>query len=203
MEDTWEPLTVGEVVERFASSGVDWWVAGGIALDLFLGWKTREHDDIDIEMFRSDKDSLFDVFPDWDLHAVSQGRMISWRRGDDLSEDTFGIWARPSPSVPWAVEIILANGAMDRWRFRRDHEITLEGDCLIRWTKDGVPHCTPEVQLLYKSKKARPKDDIDLAMVLHHMSQAQRSWLMAAIKRSDPDHPWISVLGYANEHHRD
>ena len=203
MDETWKPLDVDEIAERFASSDVDWWVAGGVALDLFLGRETREHDDIDIEMFRSERDSLFDVFPSWDLHAASQGQLVPWRRGTDLDADVFGIWVRPSPREPWAVEIILANGDMDRWRFRRDREITLEGARLVRRTAGGIPYCTPEVQLLYKSKQARPKDDIDLAMVLHHMSLAQRSWLMAAIERSNTDHPWISVLGYANETLRD
>jgi len=59
------------------------------------------------------------------------------------------------------------------------------------------------VQLLYKSKQSRPKDDVDLARVLHKMSLAQRSWLIVAIGRSDSDHPWIPVLENANERHRE
>lgn len=46
-----------EAVERFAAVDVDWWIAGGLAIDLFLGWESRQHDDIDIEMFRKVEDN--------------------------------------------------------------------------------------------------------------------------------------------------
>jgi len=203
MASEWNPLTVEQVTARFSLFDFDWWIAGGHAIDLFLGWQTRPHDDIDIEMFRSDRDLLFDVLDGWDLHAVSVGRSVPWTRGEDLDADTFGIWGRPSPDDPWAVEIILANGDFGEWRFRRDPGITLDGEALVRRTSSGVPYCTPEVQLLYKSKQTRPKDDVDLTRVLHKMSPTQRSWLIAAIGRSDTEHPWISVLENANERHRE
>jgi len=98
---------------------------------------------------------------------------------------------------------MLANGDIDEWRFRRDPGITLDGEMLILRTSSGVPYCTPEVQLLYKSKQSRPKDDVDLTRVLHKMSRIQRSWLADAIGRSDTEHPWISVLENANERHRE
>ncbi len=60
---------------------------------------------------------------------------------------------------------MLADGDRSEWRFRRDNAITLSGDRLFNHTPDGIPYCTPEVQLLYKAKKARPKDDIDFCQV--------------------------------------
>jgi len=199
----WNPLTVEQVFDRFSPFDLDWWIAGGYAIDLFLGWETRPHDDIDIEMFRSDREVLFDVFDGWDLHAVSVDRSLPWVRGDALDEDSFGIWGRPSPDEPWAVEIMLADGDLNEWRFRRDPHITLDGAYLIRRTASDVPYCTPEVQLLYKSKQSRPKDDVDLTRALYKMSHTQRSWLVAAIGRSDAEHPWVSVLENANELHRE
>ncbi|MFV1999928.1 MAG: nucleotidyltransferase domain-containing protein [Acidimicrobiia bacterium] len=203
MTSSWNPLTVEQVFDRFSPFDVDWWIAGGHAIDLFLGWQTRAHDDIDIEMFRSDRGALSSIFDGWDLHAVSVGGSVPWAPGDDLDAATFGIWGRPSPDGPWAVEIMLADGDIDQWRFRRDPAITLAGEALVRRTSAGVPYCTPEVQLLYKSKQSRPKDDVDLTRVLHKMSRVQRSWLREAIGRSDTEHPWISVLEKANEGHRE
>ena len=52
MEHRWEPLTVAQIVDRFAPFDVDWWIAGGRAIDLYLGWETRPHEDVDVEMFR-------------------------------------------------------------------------------------------------------------------------------------------------------
>ena len=203
MDDRWNPLTIGEVAQRFSSLEVDWWIAGGWAIDCFLGWITRDHADLDIEMFRRDSDVLFDAFEGWELFAVGRGERSLWTRGDPIPPGAFGIWGRSSRRVPWGIEVILAEGDRSQWRFRRDPEITLSGSDLVRHTDDGIPYCTPEVQLLYKSKQARPKDDVDLTRTLWHMSRAQRTWLTDAIRRSDPHHPWIGVLEAVDGTHRD
>ena len=203
MQMTWQPLTIEEVRERFAPAGVPWWIAGGQAIDLFLGRTTRPHDDIDIEMFRKDRERLFDVFPGWDLHAVGHGGLVPWEAGSVLAPHVFGIWGRPSADEPWAIEVMLADGDETAWRFRRDPDIELSGDRLVRRSPSGVPYCTPEVQLLYKSKMARPKDDADMARVLHRMSTSQRRWLADAMMRTDPDHPWIALLEMADAGHHD
>ena len=203
MHDTWQPLTIGEVQRRFARFGVDWWIAGGHAIDLFVGWVTRAHEDIDVEMFRKDCDVLFDVFDGWDLFTASQGGLVPWERGAAIAPHVFGIWGRPSSDEAWAVEVMLADGDRSLWRFRRDPDVSLSGDQLIRCSPSGVPYCTPEVQMLYKSKMARPKDDADMARVLHLMTPSQRRWLVDAIERSDSDHPWIPLLEMASLGHHD
>lgn len=194
MDERWRPLELGEVAQRFRPFDVPWWIAGGWAIDCFLGWRTREHVDVDVEMFRSDREILFNVFDGWELFTVSGGVWAPWRRGMPITDDVFGIWGRPSPQDPWGVEVILADGDSSLWRFRRDRSITLAGGDLIAYTESGIPYCTPEVQLLYKSKQARPKDDVDLTRTLWHMSRSQRRWLADAIRRGDPGHPWIGVL---------
>ena len=203
MSDVWQPLTIDEVQERFAQVAVPWWIAGGHAIDLFVGWVTRSHADIDIEMFRKDREILFDVFPGWDLHTVSHGGLVAWRRGTTIAPHVFGVWGRPSPGGPWAIEVMLADGDETTWRFRRDPDISVSGEQLIRSSPPGIPYCTPEVQMLYKSKMARPKDDIDMARVLHLMSESQRQWLADAISRSDPNHPWIGLLDMADTGHHE
>jgi hypothetical protein len=203
MSDVWQPLTIDEVQERFGKVAVPWWIAGGHAIDLFVGWVTRSHADIDIEMFRKDREVLFDVFPGWDLHTVSHGGLVAWWRGTKIAPHVFGVWGRPSPAEPWAIEVMLADGDETTWRFRRDPDISLSGEQLIRSSPSGIPYCTPEVQMLYKSKMARPKDDIDMARVLHLMSEPQRQWLADAISRSDPNHPWIGLLGMAGTDHHE
>ncbi len=194
MEHEWQPMSIPEVAARFDGSSVDWWIAGGQAIDLFLGWETRPHADLDVEMFRTDRAALFDVFEGWNLHAMSEGSLVPWTDPHELADSVFGIWARPEPSHPFQVEIMLADGDRSDWRFRRDPSIRMPGDRLITTTADGIPYCTPEVQLLYKSKMARPKDDVDLAHCLHRLNQQQRRWLIDAIAKTAPDHPWASVL---------
>jgi Aminoglycoside-2''-adenylyltransferase len=191
----WEPLGIDDVAERFDGAGCDWWIAGGVAIDCFLGWVTRPHADIDVEMFGRDRERIFDVFPGWDLRAVAEGRFVGFRPGAPLPDDVFAIWGRPSAHADWAVEILLAGGDGTTWRFRRDPTISLPRDRLVKLTPGGVPFCTPEVQLLYKAKHARSKDDADLARCLHRLDATQVAWLLAALRRLHPGHPWIAVLG--------
>ncbi len=195
---TWQPLSIAEIRERFDGVDTDWWIAGGLAIDLFLGWESRSHDDVDIEMFRKDRDVLFDVFPGWELFTVSQGSWTAWHRGDDVAEPVFGIWGRRSPEVPWAVEIMLANGDGSEWRFRREPSIRLDRELLTMTTPDGIRFCTPEVQLLYKAKVARAKDDVDFARCLHLLDDRQKAWLHDSLVLVEPDHPWVLALEYAS-----
>ncbi|HSJ70265.1 MAG TPA: amino acid transporter [Acidimicrobiia bacterium] len=192
--DVWAPLSIEELTGRFAVTDIDWWIAGGLAIDLFLGWTSRHHEDVDIEVFRQDREVLFDVFEGWDLRTVSEGELSPWRRGEDIADGVFGIWGRPASGSPWAVEVILASGNGGEWRFRRDPRITMGKDRLLRAAASGVRYCTPEVQLLYKAKRARAKDDIDLTRVLHLMSGEQKRWLMDALALTEPAHPWLLVL---------
>jgi hypothetical protein len=203
MNGQWCPLSIEEVADRFSSVATPWWIAGGYAIDLLVGWETRQHDDLDIEMFRKDRGSLVDAFPGWDLYSVGSGGLVPWEPGSTIAPHVFGIWGRPAADAPWAIEVMLANGGEKRWRFRRDPDISLETGSLIRRTAEGIPYCTPEVQMLYKSKMARPKDDVDMARVLHRMTVSQRVWLADAIRRGDADHPWIELLEMANERHHE
>ena len=199
MDRPWDPIAIDEVVRRFATFDVDWWIAGGRAIDLFLGWETRPHEDIDLEMFRTDRDVLFDVFSGWDLHVVSAGQLVPWHRGDELAPSVFGVWGRPSVGQPWAVEVMLADGGADGWRFRRDPTITMPRERLTLTTPDGIRYCTPEVQLLYKSKQARAKDDVDFIRTLHRLDHRQRIWLRDAVAITSPEHPWVAALDHAAE----
>ena len=54
-ENNWEPLQPEEVSELFKSLNIKWWIAGGWAIDLFLGKKSRGHLDIDVLILRKDQ----------------------------------------------------------------------------------------------------------------------------------------------------
>lgn len=191
-----------EASARFAPSGIDWWIAGGNAIDLFLGWESRPHADLDIEIFRSDSSHIFDLFNGWDLHAVSDRGSRPWSAPMDLDESVFGVWIRQDPAAAWQIEVLLADGDRDEWRFRRNSSITLAGRDLVKETANGVPYGAPEVQLLYKALQTRAKDDVDLARCLHRMDQRQRSWLGDAVARMNAEHPWVEVLAASlNQQH--
>jgi hypothetical protein len=59
-----------------------------------------------------------------------------------------------------------------------------------------MPPClAPDVQLYYKAKDVRPKDDLDLKMALPILTPRQRAWLAESVYRSyGADHPWLARL---------
>jgi hypothetical protein len=50
----WRAVAPAEVLLWFSPLSVPWWIAGGWALDLFLGQVSRSHADIDVGIFRAD-----------------------------------------------------------------------------------------------------------------------------------------------------
>lgn len=56
--DVWQPWQPHEVAELFSALTVPWWIAGGWAIDLYIGTQTREHDDIDVQILRRDQQAV-------------------------------------------------------------------------------------------------------------------------------------------------
>lgn len=60
--------------------------------------------------------------------------------------------------------------------------------------KDGVRYMAPEIQLLFKSRGLRDKDQRDFDDCLPLLSNRQRSWLAEALREETPEHPWLVRL---------
>lgn len=65
------------LMEGFPAPGC---VAGGWAVDLFLGKVTREHGDVDIAIFRDDQRAVHDHFRGWQVRKVVRGQLWSGLR---------------------------------------------------------------------------------------------------------------------------
>jgi hypothetical protein len=63
---------------------------------------------------------------------------------------------------------------------------------LVRLGPGGCPYLRPEVQLLYKAKQRRAKDEADFAAVAPLLDPDPRRWLRAALARIHPSHPWLA-----------
>ena len=63
-------------VEAMAGYRRPWWVAGGWALDLVLGHKTRPHADLEISVLACDQQALFDHLRGWDLRLAAPGQSL-------------------------------------------------------------------------------------------------------------------------------
>lgn len=62
-------------------------------------------------------------------------------------------------------------------------------------TEEGATdHVWTEIELAYKARNRRPKDDPDFEATLPILTPARRDWLRRAISTLAPDHHWLDRL---------
>ena len=190
----WKPLRPEEAHERLADLAVPWWIAGGWAIDLYLGRETRAHADLDVGLLRADQQAVFAALADWELFSARDGELRPLKRGASLEPEEHGLWCRPGAALPWGLELMLNEHRGDTWVYRRDPRVERPlGELLLRDAR-GIPYLAPEVQLLFKSKGRREKDTHDLEAVLPMLEDSRREWLAAQLRLLDPAHPWRARL---------
>ena len=181
-----------------------WWVAGGWALDLLLGRKTRPHADLELSVLAADQWALFEHLRGWDLRLAAPGARLARWAGSRIQPPFHQVWARRGPGRPSTAEefaadptmlgFLLEEGSTDRWVFRRCPRVTRPLRQLGRASADGVPFVAPEVALLLKAKAPRFKDRRDFDRALPYLDGAARAWLAWALDQAHPGHPWRAQL---------
>lgn len=89
-------MTPAAVAHVMRPRGVWWAVAGGWAIDLWLGEQTREHHDLEVVVARTDQLAVHDVLrTDWDLYCLDPPGS-GWRpwTGDPITAPAFQLQAR-------------------------------------------------------------------------------------------------------------
>ena len=196
----WQPWSPSEVARFFALFAAPWWIAGGWAIDLFVGRQTRAHEDIDVQVLRRDQHAVRAQFGAWDVQAaLSPPRdeawpFQPWRLDDVLDEAIHDIWCRSASTQPWALQLMIADTRDERWICRRTPLIVRSVADLGGVTADGIPYLAPEIQLLYKAKGRRPKDEADFMHALPMLDRERRQWLRNALTTAHPHHPWLDML---------
>jgi Aminoglycoside-2''-adenylyltransferase len=182
----------------FGQASRPWWVAGGWAIDLFLGQVTRDHEDLDVAILRKEELVFRSFLADWDRRtSVGEGRLdaVPLRTGAPVPSDREVIWCRPSSESGWAFELLLSRTEGDDWLFKRNPAIRRRVDELGSATPDGVPFLRPEVALLFKAKAMRARDRDDFEGVVGELApEARRRWLRDALVATHPSHEWIGRL---------
>ena len=192
----WAPLSVQEVADLLAGLSVPWWIAGGWAIDLFLGRQTRPHDDTDVLIRRDDQLEVQGYLSGWDLHKTQQPGLKPWPIGEFQSRPFDDIWCRRTPESPWALQLMLLDTDGDRWVFKRDPSIQGHLETLGLYTSAGIPYMRPEIQLLYKAKPQTPrKDQSDFDLAVPRMTRKAQAQLLRHLEKTFPEgHPWMTRL---------
>jgi hypothetical protein len=171
-----------------------WWIAGGWAIDLWLGRQTREHADLDIAILRSEQRVFWELLAEWDLHlATAPDVLESWTQRDVVPVPLHAVWCRPTPESRWAFELLLNDSEGDDWLFRRDPGVRMSL-AAIGETSTDLPHLNPEIVLLYKAKRVRESDQADFDRARARLDASARAWLRTALERVHPGHAWLADL---------
>lgn len=189
--DEWKPVSVGEAFCIFSEAPFRWWISGGNALDLHIGKSWRTHDDIDVGFVRSEAEIVYGWMKAWDLWIASGGALVRWR-GEQLhvDEEQNNVWARKNDEQHWSIDLTVGDGDSRRWAYRRDSRLSRPWEEAVLHTDEGVPYLAPDLQLLFKSKDNRPKDDVDAAEVIPLLDERQRRFLNEALPFG---HPWRDI----------
>ncbi len=181
-----------------------WFVAGGWAVDLWLGRRTRDHADLEIAVARDDQEALREHLAGWTFEVFlpgTGGKARSWAVGERLEMPIHELRARPGRGlvVPdWPpgrdLEVLLNECAGREWRFRRDPRVAWPLPMGAARTRGGLPALLPEIVLLYKSNGERPKDQADFESLLPTLPPARRARLAEALATACPGHPWVAEL---------
>lgn len=193
VNESWCSPRPEAVASLFARATVPWWIAGGWAIDLFLNVSTRAHADLDLGCFRADLGVLLEQLPDWDIRVASGGVLTPLARADRLEPTAHGLWCRPSGSAFWVLEILVEEREGPDWIYRRDRRIRRAAADVVVFMPSGLRYLRPEVQLLYKSKNARARDDADFEAAWPALGLDARAWLIAQLHATNPDHAWLAL----------
>ena len=191
MNEEWCSPTPEGAASILASAPPTWWISGGWAIELFVGRPHRTHADIDIGCFRQDLESLLRPLDGWDIRASANGELRPLHRGELPSAEVHTLWCRPRGSACWLLEIVIEEREADEWVYRRDRGVRLPADDIVVTTRTGLRYLRPEIQLLYKSKNPRERDDEDFGAAWPLLPSSARSWLCTTLRMVSPKHAWL------------
>jgi hypothetical protein len=197
MGDEFKPIVDAAGLMRGFPS--PWFVSGGWAIDLFLGNVTRKHTDIEIGIYRRDQQALWRQLPGWSFEkAIPRAEGTSWMRwteNEELELPVHQIRAKREAVQSLGFDVFLNERTDTYWFSRRHPGLTrplAEAEGVGAF---GIPILSPEIQLLFKAKQTRAKDQADFEATLPRLTARQRDWLARALREFYPEHFWSKAIG--------
>jgi hypothetical protein len=192
----WDPWRPEQVARLLAEVDLPWYVAGGWAIDLFLGGERRTHEDIEVAVPNTRFDELADVLSGFEIFVITaHGEATPLANVRDRLMDTHQTWIREPSSGKWRFDLFREPSDGDTWICRREPAIRLPYEQVIERTDDGIPYGRPEIVLLFKAKHVdEAKNQADFEAALPRLEAPRREWLRAALERVHPGHAWLDRL---------
>jgi hypothetical protein len=190
--DAWTPAEAADLLDGVAAP---WYVAAGWAIDLFLGGKRREHEDLEIAVPNDRFGEVADALGGYEIFVITGRGQAAPLAIAGATRETHQTWVREPVTGRWRLDVFREPSDGDTWIYRRDERIRLPLERVVERTPEGIPYCRPEIALLFKAVHAhQPKNEDDFAAVLPHLAADRRAWLADALELSHPEHPWLGAL---------
>ena len=209
---------VAEANALLTGQGFSYAVCGGFALDLFLGYETRAHGDIDILAFWEDREkiitymqskgySVYEMLGGGKVHRITDIRVQEKLRKNIFccTEDCelVRLYDTEEPDVYWLdfqhvglsklnyVEFLFNERTEDEFVYVRDGRVKCGLSNAVLET-EGVPYLAPELCLLFKSTDIdREGYQQDFELTVGKLSTEQRAWFERAMELLYPEgHKW-------------
>lgn len=185
----WQALSIPAVAQLCAGTGVRWWLSGGAALEHWLGRPIRDRENIDVSVVFNDVPPFMESLPD---------TLTAWAELDDQLVP----WAEVAPDADvqqvdiydterqaWVLRVHAEDGSPRAWLYRRDPRLQLAWEKAVL-DVDGIPTGAPAIQLVWKTLRPRPVDEVDKDAVLPALSEEERAWWERAVLAIHPHSTW-------------
>jgi hypothetical protein len=184
-------ITLNGVAGVIEPLGVWWGIAGGWAIELWLGRVTRDHHDVEVALRRSDQRLLHArVATEWELFFIDPPGS-GWRPWDGQRLEVPAYQAKACRDGQ-EFDLFFEDVDEGEWAFRRDPSLRRAVREVIVQTAIGLPVVRPEVQLLYMAGHAEPKNRRDFVTVLPELRAEARLWVRNSLHQIAPGNPWLT-----------
>ncbi|MEV0271541.1 hypothetical protein AB0H43_22415 [Hamadaea sp. NPDC050747] len=192
--DDWAPWQPGELAQRLRPFRQPWWIAGGWAIDLFLGEQTREHADIEFGVAREQFAAIRSLLDGLSFCGADDGAVYPLPPGSPPADRFRQIWGYEPGLCSWRTDIFLEDVDGPLWRSHRDPRVALPVEQVYARTPEGIPFLRPELALFYKAKHRRPKDEADFAAAAPRLDDVARARLIGWLRLVHDGHEWLERL---------
>jgi len=121
--NTWNILTIKEITATLQQ--LDWILAGGYALALFVRENYRKHNDIDILIKREDQKEILKYFDQDRIFIAKEGRFYEFSDKEYYKKPLQDIWVLSEDKKSWCLQIMLFDVIDACWIYKRNEEIRL------------------------------------------------------------------------------
>ncbi|NGN40718.1 amino acid transporter [Mesorhizobium sp. CGMCC 1.15528] len=192
--DAWRAWHPTELASCLSGVSRPWCIVGGWALDLWHGYQTRDHEDLEFTILREDLATFRQALKGLEFYTAGDG-IVEYLPTDAAPPATISqIWCQDVEQRCWRVDMMIEPGSPDSWVYKRDLAIARPRAEMVNMTSGGLPYLKPAAILLFKAKHMRSKDEIDFEKAVPKLEASERAWLKACLEITHPGHEWAQAL---------